>query len=62
MEYFPSALDNLIDKFASLPGIGHKTAQRLAFFVVSLPDGEAEAFAAAIIEAKNGAQKRAYPL
>ena len=52
MEYFPSALDNLIDKFASLPGIGHKTAQRLAFFVVSLPDGEAEAFADAIIEAK----------
>ena len=53
MDFFPSALENLIDKFASLPGIGRKTAQRLAFFVLALPDGEAEAFAGAIIEAKS---------
>jgi recombination protein RecR len=52
MDFFPSALDNLIDKFASLPGIGHKTAQRLAFFVMSLPEGEAESFAQAITEAR----------
>ena len=52
MEYFPSALENLIDKFAKLPGIGQKTAQRLAFFVISQPDGEAESFADAITEAK----------
>ena len=52
MDYFPSALENLIDKFALLPGIGRKTAQRLAFFVISLPDGEAESFASAITEAK----------
>ncbi|MCL2409667.1 MAG: recombination mediator RecR [Oscillospiraceae bacterium] len=52
MDFFPSALDNLIDKFASLPGIGHKTAQRLAFFVMSLPEGEAESFALAITEAR----------
>ena len=52
MEFFPSALDNLIDKFASLPGIGHKTAQRLAFFLLSLPDGQAESFADAIITAR----------
>ena len=52
MDFFPSALDNLIDKFASLPGIGHKTAQRLAFFVMSLPEGEADAFAQAITEAR----------
>ncbi|MCL2200620.1 MAG: recombination mediator RecR [Oscillospiraceae bacterium] len=53
MDFFPSALENLIDKFAGLPGIGRKTAQRLAFFVISLPDGEAEDFARAISEAKS---------
>ena len=52
MDYFPSALENLIDKFASLPGIGRKTAQRLAFYIVSQPDSEAGAFAEAITEAK----------
>jgi len=52
MDFFPSALENLIDKFASLPGIGRKTAQRLAFFVLSQPDGEAASFADAITEAK----------
>jgi len=52
MEYFPSALENLIDKFATLPGIGRKTAQRLAFFMISLPDEEAVSFAEAITEAK----------
>ena len=52
MDFFPSALENLIDRFASLPGIGQKTAQRLAFFVLSLPDSEAGAFAEAITEAK----------
>jgi len=52
MEFFPSALENLIDKFATLPGIGRKTAQRLAFFILSLPDDEAMSFADAITEAK----------
>jgi recombination protein RecR len=52
LDFFPSALENLIDKFASLPGIGQKTAQRLAFFVLALPDAEAAAFADAITEAK----------
>jgi len=53
MDYFPSALENLIDKFAALPGIGRKTAQRLAFFMISLPDEEAISFADAIADAKN---------
>ena len=52
MDFFPSALENLIDRFASLPGIGRKTAQRLAFFLLSLPDNDALAFADAITEAK----------
>ena len=51
MSFFPASLENLIDKFASLPGIGRKSAQRLAFHVLALPDGEAKAFADAITEA-----------
>ena len=52
MNYFPNALDNLIDKFASLPGVGRKSAQRLAFHVLSLPEEEAIAFSDAIADAK----------
>lgn len=52
MSFFPSSLENLIDKFAALPGIGRKSAQRLAFYVLGLPDAEAKAFASAIVEAK----------
>ncbi len=52
MQYFPVALQELADQFARLPGIGGKTAQRLAFHVLSLPDNEAQAFADAILNAK----------
>ena len=52
MQYFPAALQELADQFARLPGIGGKTAQRLAFHVLSLPEAEAQAFADAIISAK----------
>lgn len=50
--YFPAALERLTEAFARLPGIGGKTAQRLAFHVLSLPDEEAAEFARAIVEAK----------
>ena len=52
MQYFPAALQDLADQFARLPGIGGKTAQRLAFYVLGLPQGDAQAFADAILEAK----------
>ncbi len=52
MQYFPPALETLVEHFAKLPGVGKKSAQRLAFFVLSLPDGEAEAFADAIVHAR----------
>ena len=52
MQYFPPALETLVEQFARLPGIGRKTAQRLAFFVLSLPEEEAQAFADAIVTAK----------
>lgn len=52
MSFFPSALDELVEKFASLPGIGLKSAQRLAFHILDLPEEEARAFAAAIVNAR----------
>ena len=52
MHYFPAALQDLTDQFARLPGIGGKTAQRLAFYVLSLPYEEAQSFADAILQAK----------
>ena len=51
MNFFPSPLEELIDKFASLPGIGRKSAQRLAFHVLSMPEGAALDFARAITDA-----------
>ena len=52
MQYFPAALQDLADQFGRLPGIGGKTAQRLAFYVLGLPEVEAQAFADAIMHAK----------
>ena len=52
MHYFPAALQNLADQFARLPGIGSKTAQRLAFHVLGMPVEQAQEFSDAILEAK----------
>ena len=52
MKYFAAPLEKLVEQFESLPGIGHKTAQRLAFFVISQPEEKAQAFASAILDAK----------
>ena len=52
MQYFPAALEKLTDQFARLPGIGGKTAQRLAFYVLGMPEQEALCFADAIVQAK----------
>lgn len=52
MQYFPPALERLTEQFARLPGVGNKSAQRLAFYVLSLTDEDAAAFADAITEAK----------
>lgn len=45
-------MERLTEQFARLPGIGGKTAQRLAFYMLSRPEDEAEAFANAILDAK----------
>ena len=52
MGYFPPALERLTEQFARLPGIGAKSAQRLAFFVLNLPEEDAREFADAIVAAK----------
>lgn len=52
MHYFPAALQELADQFARLPGVGGKTAQRLAFHILELPMEDAQAFADAIMDAK----------
>ncbi len=53
MEHFPPALELLVEQFAKLPGVGRKSAQRLAFHVLSMEEGEAEQFANAIRGAKS---------
>lgn len=50
-EYNPLPLTKLIEQFASLPGIGIKTAQRLAFYMLTLSKEQASAFAEAVTEA-----------
>ena len=52
MQYFPAALQELADQFARLPGIGGKTAQRLAFHIMNMPVDRAEALANSITEAR----------
>lgn len=47
----------LAEKFASLPGIGMKTAHRLAYYVMSMPEKDVESFAAALVNAKKNVHK-----
>ena len=52
MDFYPVAIERLIEEFAKLPGIGKKTAQRLALFVLNLPKEEVEGFAHALVQAR----------
>lgn len=51
MKYGALPLTKLVEEFASLPGIGRKTAQRLAFYILTLTREQAKEFADAIIDA-----------
>ena len=53
MQYLPPAMEKLTEQFARLPGIGAKSAQRLAFHVLSLPRQQCAEFAQAILDAKD---------
>ncbi|HBM75365.1 MAG TPA: recombination protein RecR [Clostridiaceae bacterium] len=52
MNFYPAPVAKLIEELSKLPSIGSKTAQRLAFFILGMPEGEAESLAQSIIEAK----------
>lgn len=52
MDFYPAAIEKLIDEFARLPGIGYKTAQRLTLHVLNLPQDEVTQFAEALIKAR----------
>lgn len=51
MDYYPAAIERLIEEFAKLPTIGRKTAQRLALYVLNLPKEEVKEFAEALVTA-----------
>ena len=53
MDYYSSQISKLIEEFASLPGIGAKTAQRLAFHVINMPAERVEQFADALVSARS---------
>ena len=49
---YAEPVTKLIDEFKRLPGIGHKTAQRLAFYIMRVPEAEVERFVEALLEVK----------
>ena len=53
MNYYGKELSRLIEQLAALPGIGGKTAQRLAFHIVNMPAEQVEALAGSIMNAKS---------
>jgi len=53
MAYFAAPLENLIEKLCGLPGIGPKSAQRMAFYLLSIPRDDAVEIARAIVEVKD---------
>lgn len=53
MNYYGNSVNSLIEQLAHLPGIGGKTAQRLAFYILNMPRNEAEALAESILNAKS---------
>ena len=52
MDYYSSQISRLIEEFSKLPGIGPKSAQRLAFHIINRPIEEVKSLSDAIIEAK----------
>ncbi|MCI5952020.1 MAG: recombination mediator RecR [Anaerostipes sp.] len=52
MDYYSEAITNLIEEFSRLPGIGAKSAQRLAFHIVNMPEEQVTRLAQTIVSAK----------
>ena len=52
MEYYGSQINKLIEELSRLPGIGAKSAQRLAFHIIGMPREQVESLSSAIVNAK----------
>ena len=52
MDYYSHEISRLIEEFSRLPGIGSKSAQRLAFHVINMPEDQAESLARSIVDAR----------
>lgn len=52
MEYYSRQISKLIQELSGLPGIGAKSAQRLAFHILNMPDDQVKALSSSILEAK----------
>jgi recombination protein RecR len=52
MDYYAVPIAKLVEEFQKLPGIGHKSAQRLAFHIINLPNEKVQGLANSILEAK----------
>ncbi|MDF2539671.1 MAG: recR [Herbinix sp.] len=52
MDYYSSQISKLIEELSRLPGIGAKTAQRLAFHIINMPEEQVAALSGSIVEAK----------
>ena len=53
MDYYSSQISKLIEELSRLPGIGAKTAQRLAFHIINMPKEQVEQMASAMVDARN---------
>ncbi len=64
MDYFSGHISELISRLSRLPGIGTKTAQRLAFHIIEMPKEQVEKLAGSMIDARNNVQycKNCYTL
>ena len=52
MDYYSSQISKLIQELSSLPGIGAKSAQRLAFHILNMPVEQVEELSSAIVDAR----------
>ncbi len=52
MNYYSSQITKLIEELSRLPGVGSKSAQRLAFHIINMPKEQVEGLAGAILQAK----------
>ncbi len=52
MEYYSSQINKLIDELASLPGIGSKSASRLAFYLIHMPEEDVKRLADTLVETR----------